>query len=181
MAQFCVNIPDDQINLVIGSMCGIFGYRPMVANPDPANHPNPDYDPQLPAGPDNLASIPPTVPNPDFDANFPDGMVNNPETIPNPDYDPQSPTSEQNPLTVPNPNYDPQKPPAWSNFSTVANPAYNPPAQVANPETAPQFVNRMTRQWLAENVRAYQAQVAAEAARQAALEVTQVEITDPYI
>lgn len=181
MAQFCVNIADDQIGLVISSMCGVFGYQAMVVNPNPANHPNPDFNPALPVGPDNLASIPPTLPNPDFDPNFTDGMVYNPEEIPNPDYNSELPTSEENSPTIPNPDYDPEKAPYWSNFSTIPNPDYNPPTQVLNPETPPQFVNRMTRQWLAENVRAYQAQLAAEAARLAALEVTQVEITDPYI
>lgn len=142
MAQFCINIADDQIDLVIGSMCGIYGYVAMVPNPDPSNHPNPDFDPGQPAGPGNLASIPPTIANPDFDPNEPEGM---------------------------------------GNMSTIANPAYSPPSQVPNPETAPQFVNRMVRQWLAENVRAFQAQTAAETARVAALQATQIEITDPYI
>lgn len=181
MAQFCVIIPDEQIELVISSMCGAFGYQPLVANPDPANHPNPDFDPTQPVGPDNLQSIPPTVSNPDFDPNFPDGMVSNPETIPNPDFNSELPAGEDNPMSIPNPDYDSEKPPYWSNFSTIANPDYNPPVQVLNPESPPQFVNRITRQWLSENVRAYQAQLAAEAARLAAINATQVEILDPYI
>lgn len=142
MAQFCINIADEQIDLVIGSMCGIFGYQVMVANPDPSNHPNPDFDPNQEEGPENLASIPSIIPNPNFNENEPEGI---------------------------------------GNMSTIPNPAYNPPQQIPNPETAPQFVNRMVRQWLAENVKAFQAQAAAEAARLAALETTQIEITDPYI
>ena len=83
MAQFCINIADDQIGLVIGSMCGIYGYVALVPNPDPSNHPNPDFNPALPEGPDNLKSIPSMIPNPDYDANKPE-YIYNPITIPNP-------------------------------------------------------------------------------------------------
>lgn len=66
----------------------------------------------------------------------------------------------------------------------IANPDYNPMVQgsaelIDNPETISQFANRMTRQWLAENVAAYKAQVAAEAARAAALAALNLNITDP--
>jgi hypothetical protein len=123
MAQFCINIADEQIGLVIGSMCGIYGYVAMFPNPDPSNHPNPNFNPALPEGADNLRSVPPSIPNPN----------------------------------------------------------YNPPATIPNPESAPQFVNRKVREWLSENVKAYQAQVAAEAARQAIINSTNITITDPYI
>ncbi len=68
---------------------------------------------------------------------------------------------------IANPNYDPQDPQSLQ--------------EIDNPETLAQFANRMTRQWLAENVKAYKAKVAAEAARLAALEATQLDITDPSL
>lgn len=50
MAQFCVEIADADVERVITAMCANYGYQ--------ANIPNPDYDPALPEGPDNLEVIP---------------------------------------------------------------------------------------------------------------------------
>ena len=44
-----------------------------------------------------------------------------------------------------------------------------------------QFVNRKTREWLIENVKAHNAKIAAAAARQAALDAVNINITDPQI
>jgi hypothetical protein len=150
MAQFCVNIPDEQIQLVITSLCSLYKYVPLVQNPDPTNHPNPAFDPQLPEGPDNLKSIPQFLPNPNY-----------------------LPPEEGDELTMEEiMGLEPE---------FVLNPDWNPPTMIPNPESPYQFVNRIVRGWISENVKAYQAQIAAEAARQAALEATQVEITDPYV
>lgn len=180
MAQFCINIADEQIGLVIGSMCGIYGYVAMVPNPDPSNHPNPDFNPNLPEGPDNLKSIPFQISNPDYDPGQPE-YIYNLANIPNPNFNPELEESPENLSVIPNPDYNPSLPEFIHNSEFIANPAYNPPAMIGNPETAPQFVNRKVREWLTENVKAYQAQVAAEAARQAIINSTNITITDPYI
>lgn len=148
MAQFCVNIADEQVELVIMSICAMYKYVAMVPNPDPNNHPNPDFNPALPEGEDNLRSIPRLLPNPEYVA-------------------PVEGATQQEIMFAP------------SEF--IPNPVWNPPKMVPNPESPAQFVNRMVRTWIADNVRAYQAQVAAEAARQATLNSVQVEITDPYV
>lgn len=150
MAQFCVNINDDQVALVIGSLCALYKYVEKVPNPNPYDHPNPDFDPTQEEGPDNLRSIP--------------------QLLPNPNYVPPEEGVELTPE---------QQMGIEPEF--IVNPTWNPPAIINNPETPYQFVNRMVRNWIAENVKAYQAQVAAEAAREAALAATQVEITDPYV
>lgn len=71
-----------------------------------------------------------------------------PETIDNPSFNNQEPVSEENPLTI------------------------------ANPETHAQFANRMVRQYLAENVKAYEIQVAKRQAEEAIANSTVV-INDP--
>lgn len=146
MAQFCVNIADEQVELVITSLCSLYGYVPLVPNPDPLDHPNPDFNPALPEDEGNLRSIPRLLSNPNY-------------------VEPEEATG-----------FDMDAEPEF-----ILNPAWNPPAMVPNSESAYQFVNRMVRNWISENVKAYQAQAAAEAARQAALAATQVEITDPYV
>lgn len=150
MAQFCVNIADEQIQLVINSICALYNYVPLVSNPDPNNHPNPDFNPFAEEGPDNLRSIPQFLPNPNYVAPAEGAEL----------------TMEE--LMALEPEF-------------ISNPDWNPPAVIANPENPYQFVNRIVRGWIADNVKAYQAQVASEAARKAALEATQVEITDPYV
>ena len=148
MAQFCVGIADEQVQLVITSLCSLYKYVPIVPNPDPYNHPNPAFDPAQEEGPDNLKSIPQFLPNPEY-------------------VEPTEKSTIGDVLGGP-PQF-------------ILNPDWNPPATIPNPESPYHFVNRMVRNWITENVKAYQAQVAAEAARQAALEATQVEITDPYV
>ena len=101
MAQFCVEIPDDKVELVLNAVGAQYRYQVTV--------PNPDFDDQLPVDPDT-----------------------NPETV-------------------------------------------------TNPENIAQFVNRKTREWLIENVKAYNAKVAAAAAREAALSAVDFDITDPQL
>lgn len=146
MAQFCVNIADEQVELVIASICAMYKYVAMIPNPDPNNHPNPNFNPALPENDDNLRSIPQFLPNPNYTEPVEGAII---EEGAEPEF--------------------------------ILNPAWNPPVMIANPENPYQFVNRMVRSWISDNVRAYQAQAAAEAARQAALAATQVEITDPYV
>ena len=55
------------------------------------------------------------------------------------------------------------------------------PETITNPENIAQFVNRKTREWLIENVKAYNAKVAAAAARDAALSAVDFDITDPQL
>lgn len=97
MAQFCVEIPDDKVEIVITSLASIYKYQSMISNPD--------YSPLL----DNI-----------------------PEYIP-------------------------------------------------NPESIYMFANRMVRNWITENVMAYQTQQAAEQARQQALTSFSLEIRDPQV
>jgi len=148
MAQFCVNIADEQVEFVIMCICAMYKYVAMVPNPNPNNHPNPNFNPALPEDESNLRSIPQFLPNPEY-------------------VEPEEDATIGRMMGGP-PQF-------------ILNPEWYPPAMVPNPETPAQFVNRMVRSWITDNVRAYQAQAAAEAARQAALEATQVEITDPYV
>lgn len=72
----------------------------------------------------------------------------------------------------------------------VSNPNFNTeleedpvtnPQMIDNPENLSQFVNRKTREWLIENVRAYNVKVAAAAAKQAAMNASNIDITDPQV
>ena len=72
---------------------------------------------------------------------------------------------------VPNPDFDDQLP---------VDPDTNPET-ITNPENIAQFVNRKTREWLIENVKAYNAKVASAAARQAAIDAVDFDITDPQL
>jgi hypothetical protein len=72
---------------------------------------------------------------------------------------------------IANPDFDDQLP---------VDPVTNPQT-ITNPETIAMFVNRKTREWLIENVKAYNAKIAAAAARQAALDAVNIDITDPQI
>lgn len=144
MAQFCVEIPDDKVMLVITALASIYRYQETV--------PNPNYNP-------GLNNIPQYISNPSFDPGLVD-TENNPESILNPDYDPNQ--TEM----IMNPEYDAEA--IAANTPTIA-----------NPETIFMFANRMVRQWITENVVAYQAQQAAEQARQQALNAFTLEIVDP--
>lgn len=72
---------------------------------------------------------------------------------------------------VDNPDFDPELP---------EDPDTNP-STITNPENLAQFVNRMTRQWIIENVKANNAKQAAAAAKQAALDAVNIDITDPQL
>lgn len=100
MAQFCVEIPDDKIEMVIASMCGQYKYKEQVLNPE-------------------------------FDR-----------------------SQEEDPLT--NPKF------------------------IENPEKPYMFVNRITREWIVNNVKTYQSKLAAESARKAAAAAASVNIIDPH-
>ena len=53
------------------------------------------------------------------------------------------------------------------------------PGTIANPVTIGQFVNKVVRDFLINNVKAHEAKQASETARLAALEAVDVAITDP--
>ena len=72
---------------------------------------------------------------------------------------------------VDNPDFDPELP---------EDPDTNP-STITNPGNLAQFVNRMTRQWIIENVKAHNAKQAAAAAKQAALDAVNIDITDPQL
>ena len=100
MAQFSIEIPDDQLTEVLNAMGAQYGYQAQV--------PNPSFDSQLEA-------------------------------------------SESNPLFI------------------------------DNPEILSVFVNRITREWIENNVKAHNAKVAAAAAKQSAMDATNLNITDPQL
>ena len=77
-------------------------------------------------------------------------------------------TNYRRPLRVANPDFDSQQPTSDSN-----------PEMVDNPETIYQFGNRMVRQFLSENVQAYEIKLAKEQA--VALVDTNVTIEDPSL
>ena len=72
---------------------------------------------------------------------------------------------------IPNPDF---------NRGIPEDPVTNP-SQIANPEILTVFVNRITREWITNNVKAYNAKVAAAAAKQAAIDATDLNITDPQL
>ena len=74
---------------------------------------------------------------------------NRPEQLPNPEFDPSQETSEANPEFI------------------------------DNPETVAQFGNRMVREFLANNVRAYEVRVAKQQAQEALN--SDVTINDPAL
>ena len=96
---------------------------------------------------------------------------NRPTQVPNPDYDPDA--------TVANPDFDPSQP------DDAENPALIPdPAQIElidNPETIPQFVNRVVREFLTENVKSYEVQVARRQAAETAAAAVNLDISDPQL
>tara|TARA_Y100001938_G_C8040800_1_gene406053 strand:- start:117 stop:476 length:360 start_codon:yes stop_codon:yes gene_type:complete len=95
---------------------------------------------------------------------------NRPEQVPNPDFDPNA--------TIPNPDYDdtiPEDP--ETNPSTLPDPSEV--EFIDNPETIPQFVNRVVRNFLEEHTRAYELEQARQTAA-AAVDST-VDISDPQL
>ena len=73
------------------------------------------------------------------------------------------------PVMVDNPEFDSELP---------EDPTTNP-SQIENPETVFQFSNRIVRQFLSENVKAYEVRMAKEAAAAAATAASSIEISDP--
>ena len=70
--------------------------------------------------------------------------------------------------TVNNPDFDPEQPEDETNPSTIS-----------NPQTIGVFVNGVVRNFLLENVKALESKQAAEAARIAAIDAIDIDITDP--
>lgn len=64
MADFCINIADQDVNRVIGAMCANYGYNPQI--------PNPAFDPGLPVDPD---TNPEFIPNPETSFQFANRMT----------------------------------------------------------------------------------------------------------
>ena len=70
---------------------------------------------------------------------------------------------------------------------TVNNPDFNEredegeenPRSIPNPETIGEFVNRIVRDFLVNNVKAWESKQAAEMARVAAIEAVDIDITNP--
>ena len=70
--------------------------------------------------------------------------------------------------TVSNPDFDPEQPEDETNLTTIP-----------NPKTIGSFVNEVVRNFLIENVKAWESKQAAEAARIAVLDAIDINITDP--
>ena len=70
--------------------------------------------------------------------------------------------------TVNNPDFDPEQPEDETNLTTIP-----------NPQTIGGFVNEVVRNFLIENVKAWESKQAVEAARIAALDAIDINITDP--
>ena len=71
-------------------------------------------------------------------------------------------------LTVNNPDFDLEQPEDETN-----------PTTIPNPKTIGSFVNEVVRNFLLENVKAWESKQAAETARVAALDAIDINITDP--
>ena len=71
--------------------------------------------------------------------------------------------------------------------ATIQNPDFNEleeeddnnPRSLPNPETIGQFVNKVVRDFLINNVKAWESKQAAEVARVAAIEAVDIDITNP--
>lgn len=72
------------------------------------------------------------------------------------------------PEQIPNPEFDPMQPVSEVNLETID-----------NPETIAQFANRMVRNFLTENVRAYEVKLAKQQAEDALN--TNITINDPAL
>lgn len=91
-----------------------------------------------------------------------------PDQVENPDY----------PSMIPNPSFDNQQPVSPDNPAEIEDPAV--PMLIDNPESVAVFGNRMVRQFLADNVTAYEVRVAKQAAAEAAAAAV-VTINDPQV
>ena len=95
------------------------------------------------------------------------GNYNRPETVTNPNY--FGPTVE-------NPDFNPELPEGPENLAQIPS---NEPETIENPETKAQFTNRIVRQFLSENVVAYERRLALQQAEQGLN--TSITIVDPQI
>ena len=93
---------------------------------------------------------------------------NRPDQVENPDY----------PSMIANPDFDDQQPESPTNQPLVQDPSV--PAMIDNPESIAVFGNRMVRQFLADNVKAYEVKVAKQQAAEAAA-AAEVTINDPQV
>ena len=70
---------------------------------------------------------------------------------------------------------------------SIDNPNFNPledvsdsnPETISNPQTKGQFVNQLVRNFLIDNVKAWESKQAADAARKAAIDSVDINITNP--
>jgi hypothetical protein len=154
MAMFAIDIADADIMRVLNSLASNYNRPEMVPNPNYAGSmvPNPNWSGPMVANPDYDG---PTMANPDFD----------PEVEESVDNSPAIPTDE--PELIPN-----------SQPEFIAS---NEAEYIQNPETLPVFANRIVRQFLAENVRAYEIRLAREAAEQSLAAVSGPSILDPQL
>lgn len=154
MAIFAVEIADEDIMRVLNALSANYNRPEMVPNPNYAGPtiPNPDW-------------TGPMIPNPDYDG----------PTMENPDFDPEEEESVDNSPTIPTdqPEFIPNDEPEFIESDE--------PEYIQNPENMAIFANRIVRQFLAENVRAYEIRMAKEAAEQALAAVSGPVINDPQL
>lgn len=74
------------------------------------------------------------------------------------------------PTLVPNPDFDNNQPPSENNLEMIE-----------NPETPYQFANRKVREFLSQNVQAYEVKEAKRIAAEEARQNANPEITDPQL
>jgi len=74
------------------------------------------------------------------------------------------------PAQIQNPDFDPEQPVSEDN-----------PEVIENPETVPQFANRMVRKFLMDNVKAYEVKEAKRIDAEQAAQNAEVNITDPQL
>lgn len=96
---------------------------------------------------------------------------NRPAEIPNPDYDPSA--------TIANPDFDPSQPAGPGNEENIPDPAQE--AMIDNPETEAQFANRIIRQFLVDNVKAFEVSEAKRQAADAASAAANPSISNPHL
>jgi len=95
-----------------------------------------------------------------------------PEQVPNPDY--------VDGATIPNPDFSEEEIEGPENSREIPDPANAPMTE--NPESTPQFANRMVREFLLDNVRSFEVSEAKrQAAQQASENVNSVSISDPAV
>jgi len=150
MAKFSIEIDDDYVPIVLSALGYMYKYKPTIDNPT--------YDLDY----DNKYMM---IDNPNY----------KPTTIDNPNYDPNVEETAENSPIIPNDQYDINIP------QQIVDPSYdlNHPDRfptITNPESIFKFANRMVREWLVQNVEAYQVETAANLARDTTL--AQIAITN---